>query len=126
MSLVIKISNTDKESCLIKIDGRLDTQTYQQAEKELAAIISAPPKRLIMDFANLDFISSMGIRVILKTRKAIETAGGKVLTTNLQPQIAKVFEIVAALPKEAIFSSVEEADRYFATMQRQELEKDNS
>jgi anti-anti-sigma factor len=123
MSFKIKIEKLPSGSCRVAFDGRLDAGTYMEAEKHLAPIYLSPPAKLVFDMTNLDFISSMGIRVILKTRKAVEAAGGRVLMTNLQPQIEKVFEITAALPKESIFAGIDEADRYFAHIQQMEIEK---
>jgi len=40
-----------------------------------------------------------------------------------QPQIRKVFDIVTALRREAIFSSMQEADRYVDMLQKKEIEK---
>ena len=105
---------------LVDIDGRLDSETWAECEEQLKPVLDARPRVVTFDLADLDFISSMGIRTILKVRKAVEAHGGKVLLADMQPQIAKVFEITAALPKERIFASVEEADRYFTKIQERE------
>ena len=109
---------------LVSIEGRLDTENWEECEKRLQPVVNSKPKSLTLDLALLDFISSMGIRTIIKLRKAVEEQGGKVLLMNMQPQIQKVFEITAALPKERIFASVQEADRYFAAIQKRELSGD--
>ncbi len=108
---------------LASIDGRLDSETWSECEKQLQAVIDGKPKSLTFDLGGLEFISSMGIRTIIKVRKAVEGQGGKVHMMNMQPQIRKVFEITAALPKERIFSSIEEADRYFAAIQEREIRR---
>lgn len=123
MSLKIDIERRPGAVVFVRIDGRLDTNTYLQAESALAPVLATKPRALLLDLAALSFVSSMGLRVIFQVRKAVEDGGGRLVTTNLQPQIAKVFEIAAALPPEEIFTSVEEADRYLAAMQRRELEK---
>jgi anti-anti-sigma factor len=79
----------------------------------------------MFDMTKLNYISSMGLQVLFKARKAIEAHKGSVIMANLQPQITKVFEIVKALPPETIFQSIEEADDYFDLMQRREIEKKN-
>jgi hypothetical protein len=43
---------------------------------------------------------------------------GRIVLLNAQPQVQKVFEIVKAADLAAVFSSVEELDRYLDTMQR--------
>ena len=122
---MIKVVITQKRGAwVVDIDGRLDNQTWSQCEQKLAPLFEAKPASVTLDLAGLEYISSMGIRTIMKVRKAVEGAGGKVVLAEMQPQIAKVFEITAALPKERIFASIEEADRYFTTIQERELHKD--
>lgn len=123
MSLRVNVENRTKHSVIVAISGRLDSETTAICEQKIAPLLNSEMESIIFDLTNLDYISSMGIRLILKTRKAIEKHGGKVVTTNLQPQIAAVFEIVQALPKEQIFSTIAEADRYFDVMQKRVLAK---
>jgi len=123
MSLKINTERRSAGVVFVRLDGHLDSVTYVELEKALAPVLASRPQALLFDMAGLSFISSMGLRVLLQTRKSVAQGGGRIVTTNLQPQIAKVFEIAAALPPENIFSSIEEADRYLATMQSRELEK---
>ena len=123
MSLRIDIERRPAAIALVRLEGRLDTATYTELEKALAPVLAAHPHALLFDMAGLSFVSSMGLRVIFTARKAVEEGGGRMVMTHLQPQIAKVFEIAAALPPENVFASIEEADRYLAAMQRRELEK---
>ena len=78
---------------------------------------------VILDLADLDYISSAGLRVIFRIQKAVKSAGGQVLVVNLKPQVKKVFEIVDALPTMAVFKSYDEMDEYLDVMQRREIEK---
>ena len=59
----------------------------------------------------------MGIRVLVKTKKAMKQSGGKIMFINLQPQIKKVFEILNALPSLKVFASIQELDSYLDAMQ---------
>jgi stage II sporulation protein AA (anti-sigma F factor antagonist) len=122
MSLKIEIKKDREGRYVAALDGHLDTQTYQQCEDQIAPLI-VQPISLILDLGNLSYISSMGLRVLLKARKTLEGHRGRLLLTNLQPQIARIIEIANALPKEQIFTSVAEADRYFDAMQKQVLEE---
>ena len=83
---------------------------------------NASPNTIIFDLKKLDYISSMGIRVIVKVRKSLKKDGGKIVLLNLQPQIRKVFDIIKVLPSEQIFESIEEIDRYLDFMQKKALE----
>ena len=103
---------------MISPAGRLDTNSYQGLEERVDLVLQEKPHTLIFDMATLDYISSMGVRVIAKAQKAMKTYDGKVILFNLQPQIQKVFDIIKALPAQQVFSSMAELDDYLDRMQR--------
>jgi anti-anti-sigma factor len=70
----------------------------------------------------LVYISSAGLGVIFSAKKNLESHGGKIILANLKPQIKKVFDIVKALPREAIFESMQEVDAYLDAMQKRETD----
>ena len=126
MTLSIDVKKRSDGSQVVTLGGKLDAQSFIELEGRLEPIFKNPPSVMIFDLAGLSFISSMGIRVILRARKAVEGAGGKVVMAEVQPQVQKIFDIVAVLPKQSIFSSIAEADRYFSVMQEQEIERLNT
>jgi anti-anti-sigma factor len=123
MNLEVDIWKKDEGYYLVTLNGRLDAETYAYCEDRLKPILNPDTRVLTFDMTDLSYISSMGLRVVLKARKSIELNGGKVLTVHMQPQIAKIFEISAALPKVQMFSSIEEVDAYFDAMQKKMMEE---
>jgi len=97
--------------------GKIDITTYAVLEKKVDDILESYPKNLTFDMHDVNYISSAGIRVVLKAHKAMKQRGWKVNLLNLQPQVKKVFEIIKALPREQIFSNVEELDAYLDRIQ---------
>ena len=77
------------------IAGRLDTQTAPELEKELDAILPNL-KELTFDMAELEYISSAGLRVILKAQKVMNTQGSMKLT-SVNDGIMEVFDITGFL-----------------------------
>lgn len=65
----------------------------------------------------------MGLRVLMKTTKALTACDSQCLLTRLQEPIRTVIDIANALPAQNIFASVEEADRYLDIMQRRAREQ---
>lgn len=122
MSLVMNIENKMPGHYAITLSGRLDQTTYADCEARMMQILIPTTKIIMFDMANLDYISSMGLRVFLKTRQVIESQGGSVYMIKMQPQIEKVFEITNLLNGMKLFASVREADDYFDAMQRKVLE----
>jgi len=104
--------------------GSVDSSTHDILQGYVDSLISdKSPRVVIFDMDGVIFISSMGVRVVLKTGKMMKERGGKLLMLNLRPQIKTVFDIIRALPQERIFSNIQELDDYLAHMQRQTLEK---
>ena len=123
MSLNVIVAKQREGYFVVTLHGRLDSQTSVECEAKLAPLLAGVAKVVLLDLSFLDYISSMGVRLVLKTRKTLEARQSRLIISNLQPQIAKVFEIARALPPQAIFASIAEADRYFDVIQRKEIEK---
>lgn len=88
MTIEKKLNGTELEMALA---GRMDTSTAPQFETELKNNISGVEK-LILDFANLEYISSAGLRVILTAQKIMNKQGEMVIR-NVNEVISEVFEI---------------------------------
>lgn len=99
--------------------GRLDTNTYKALEDRVEVVLREKPHTLVFDMEALDYISSMGVRVIAKAQRTMKADNGRVVLLNLQPQIQKVFDIIKALPSQQVFSNMQELDGYLDRMQRQ-------
>ena len=129
MSLTVHVSPLFEPlkapATVVKLVGRLDTTTAPQAEKEIEPAITGSLKEVIFDLAELTFISSAGLRVLLGARKALAERGAQVHLINLQPQIEKVFAIVKALPGINVFKSMQEMDEYLTAIQRKVTEGDS-
>ncbi|MCX5705451.1 MAG: STAS domain-containing protein [Candidatus Omnitrophica bacterium] len=122
----VEVSNNKPGSFVISIFGSLDSEHYLELEEKVMAVIGPAAKIIMLDLAELFYISSMGISALLKIKKAVEQNQGKFMLVNPQPQVKKVFEIIKALPLETIFRSVEEADAYLSEMQQGEIDKGKS
>ena len=83
------------ESATLVVVGRLDTQTAPELEKELQAVLPGL-KELIFDMTGLEYISSAGLRVILKAQKAMNEQGSMKLT-GVNDAIMEVFDITGFL-----------------------------
>jgi anti-sigma B factor antagonist len=107
----------------LALDGKLDTTTAPELEKQLQEIFSQSIGFLLFDLRNLSFISSAGIRTILFAHQEMANRKGKVLITNLQPQIHRVMEIVGVLPSLTVLGTEQEADEYLSKIQQDPLKQ---
>ncbi len=124
MSLTVTSNEKQAGVFVVSAFGSLDTNTHQVLEKKMDHLIHAGGARVItLDMGGIEYISSMGVRVVLKSKKDLNRRGGTLILANLQHQVKRVFEIINALPSLQIFSSLDELDGYLAEMQRQALEE---
>lgn len=101
----------------VHLGGRLDSNTAPALDKQLDALLATSPRAVVFDLAKLEYISSAGLRCVVRVQKAMRQAGGQALVVNLQPTVQKVFDIVKALPAQNIFRNVQELDEYLDVMQ---------
>lgn len=73
----------------IMLEGRLDTMTAPELEKELKENYDSITG-LVLDFKDLEYISSAGLRVLLSAHKSLN---GKLVVKNVIDTVMEVFEI---------------------------------
>ena len=76
---------------ILKIIGRLDTTTAPELEATIDGCV-AGIKELVLDCTALEYVSSAGLRVILKAQKLMN-AQGKMKLTNVNETVMEVFDI---------------------------------
>ena len=118
MPLKVKTASKRPGVTVISPIGSIDASTYTILEEKVDAILKVPPDVIIFDMEFADYISSTGIRVLLKKKKAMKETNGRMVFMNLQPQIQKVFDILQAIPTLKVFASIEELDNYLDVMQK--------
>jgi len=118
MSLDIEILKSESGKCKIELRGRLDTHTADHLDQKLGSVDASQYTVQVIDLQDLEYISSAGLRSLFRARRAATAKGGQFLIVHVQPQVQKVFDIVKALPREAIFTSLDEMDQYLDAVQR--------
>lgn len=88
MTIEIK-KNTDE--LVLEITGRLDTITAPALDKTINENLEGI-KTLTLDFKNLEYISSAGLRVLLSAQKKMQQIG-KMKVINVCEEVMEVFEI---------------------------------
>ena len=78
---------------IYKLNGRLDSNTSPTLEKKLAVAIEDGATSMVIDFENLEYISSAGLRIILKTTKDLKRSEGHIVLCAMQDYVKEVFEI---------------------------------
>lgn len=75
----------------VEVEGRLDTMTAPELEKTLKESLDGMTE-LVLDFANLEYVSSAGLRVLLSAQKIMNKQGSMVIR-NVCETVMEVFEV---------------------------------
>jgi anti-anti-sigma factor len=94
---------------MVALKGRLDATTSKGVEEQILKRIEEGKRKLVIDLEHLDFISSVGLRVLLLTTKRLKGSNGIVVVCSPQPNIKQVFAIAGFLPLFLIFDTRAEA-----------------
>jgi anti-anti-sigma factor len=111
---IMFISYTDVGDNLRKIVilGRLDIPGTESVAGELEKLAAAPKKGVVVDVSSLKFLASLGIRALLKSAKAVEERGGRmVLVVGTNSQVVMSLEATGVSDLLPMFKSNGEAER---------------
>ncbi len=83
--------NRDNDALTFVLEGRLDTTTAPMLEGELGTSLDGIGS-LILDFSNLEYVSSAGLRVIMAAYKAMKGKGAMKIT-HVNEVIREIFDV---------------------------------
>lgn len=97
----ISLSENTADSQIIAFKGELDTISAIEAESQFYAIATDLTKSITLDFSQLSYISSSGLRLLLGIKKSVDKVGGQVEISGINDMVAKVFKLTGF---DALFS----------------------
>lgn len=77
----------------VVLRGRLDSVTSEAFEIALQHLFEVPKILVMLDFTALDYISSAGLREVLKIAKSAKLSNSKLVLFGLKSHIKEVFQI---------------------------------
>jgi anti-sigma B factor antagonist len=78
---------------VLSVKGRLDSNTSDKFEERLLNMVLEGETRFILDFEDLDYISSAGLRVLLKATKELKKKSGRLCLCSIRDYIREVFDM---------------------------------
>jgi len=94
---------------VMQIDGRLDATSAPVLENKLSELITAGKKKLVIDFAKVDYLSSAGMRLLLSTTKKIKGLDGKLHFCSISDEVMEIIKMAGFERILHIFPTEEEA-----------------
>ena len=97
---------------IITPNGKVDSNTCVEFGDRIFEQLGDNANKVLLNLQKLEYISSAGLRVLLKTYKTVESSGGKVVIVNVSDIIMKVFEVSGFDTVLRIFNKYEDALKY--------------
>lgn len=100
---------------LVSVSGRVDAATAPKLKQQIDALFEEGRYRIVLDLANLEYISSPGLRVLIEARKRArdwkitDLEGGDIRIANLPPKIKEVFDLTGFTSLFELYSDTVEA-----------------
>jgi len=97
------------EIVTLSLSGKLDTTTAKAFEQKILGQIESGDRRFVIDLAQLDYISSAGLRVFILAGKRLSSANGKIVLCALKDPVREVFDIAGFSSIFSVYGSHDEA-----------------
>ena len=98
---------------IFRLKGRLDSNTSQELEDKLFQTISEESKKIIVDFENIDYMSSAGLRVVFKASRALGREDGRLILCSMHEYIREIFKTTGIDKFVLILDSIDQAFKAF-------------
>jgi len=83
------------KSVVLTLNGRLDTVNAPQLESKIKE--QEDITELTLDFKEVNYISSMGLRVLLQAKKEMKANGARLKIINMRDSVREIFEMTGFL-----------------------------
>lgn len=96
------------EVSVLELGGRLDSNTSKVLEDKVMELLGQGKKKLLMDFKDVDYINSTGLRVLLLALQQLKKIQGRLVLCTIKDYMKEVFEISGYTEIFPIFATEEE------------------
>ena len=86
------VKNYNKKELTLAIEGRIDTITSQELDEEINVELGNFDS-VIMDFSDLEYISSAGLRVLIATQKKLKADNIPFIIRNVNDTVGEIFRM---------------------------------
>jgi anti-anti-sigma factor len=106
----MEITETARDGVLvIQLKGRFDANTAEPVKERLLATVRDQAVRLVVDFTGVEYISSIGLRVLMIVAKRVATTRGKFALCGMAGLVRQVFDLAGFASIVPLFADREAA-----------------
>ena len=107
-TLSIETDNTQNVS-LMKVRGRVDSDTAPELDNALSNLLNDNKNKIVLNLQGVDFLSSAGLRAMVKALKGAQKSGGDVRLASVSEPIEVILRTVGMMQMFKMHPSDQEA-----------------
>jgi anti-sigma B factor antagonist/stage II sporulation protein AA (anti-sigma F factor antagonist) len=97
----------------LRISGRIDAITSPQLEKKVQSLLESGVRKLALDFFNVDYLSSAGMRFLLSSTKKLKSLNGKLVLFSVDEDVLEIIKMAGFHTILSLASNEEKAKAEF-------------
>jgi len=105
----LQYSDLENNIGMIKLIGKLDIIGVGEIETKFAGYCAGDGVRMLVDLSEVDFLASIGIRLLTLSAKSVASRGGKMALVNPIPEVEQVLDVTGIPAIIPIYSNLESA-----------------
>jgi anti-anti-sigma factor len=105
----LRYSELENDIRLLKLVGDLDIQGVEAIETKFAGYCAGENPRVLVDLSEVEFLASIGIRLLTLNAKAVASRGGRMVLLHPTPDVRSVLEVTGIPAIIPIYDGLESA-----------------
>src|SRR5207237_3650666 len=94
---------------VLQLEGEIDLHVSPEVAESLRTMIEKKPRRVVVDLANVTYLDSSGLAVLIEGMQNVQEYGGNFALANVQESVQHIFEIARLDQVFQIFPDVDSA-----------------
>lgn len=111
--MLLNVSYYEDGIKIIILQGRMDIVGTQEIETRFTALVASETSKIIIDLLGFEFMSSIGIGIIVRVADALLRRGGKIVILNPRVEVLRVLESTQITKVIPVFNDIGSAAAYF-------------
>ena len=107
--MTMELSDLPGGMVKVTLGGRLDSPGVDVIETRFVGAVTPAGKHTAVDLSGVDFVASMGIRMLISTARALSRRGGRFVVFAPQPGVREIFSHVSLEDIIPIYNTEDEA-----------------
>jgi len=112
MSTLSIVTDVRGAASVVTVSGRVDSETAPQLDSALAQLAAGGQNKIVLDLKGVDYMSSAGLRSIVKAAQAAQKSGGELRLAAVSDSVEVVLRTVGMLQMFKLYTTSGEAANF--------------